>query len=343
MKLKVKKIAESGAETLTDKIIVPFLTIASIFYSVIIGIRKAAFKYRILRKNSLSFPVVSVGNITWGGTGKTPFIKYLTSKIEEQSKKVMILTRGYSHDEVLELESSCPQALIAVGKDRHKTATRYLNGRDFDIALLDDGFQHVQLKRDLDVLLINGACPFGTNNLIPLGSLREPLSELNRADVIVLTHRSSLSQDDESFLKQKIEHYAPEADLIEAEHELRDLFRASSEESLKVGSFLNQSVACVSGIGFPESFYRLVECMGIRVEKKINFLDHHNFSIQELKKIKKLKDDGLIQEVFTTEKDWMRQKDIWNKWIDPVVVSVKLKIVSGEEKLDARLNSLYSR
>ncbi len=338
----IKKIAEEGAQNFPEKLLIPLLASASFGYQAAVSVREKAFDAGWIHKKKLPVPVVSVGNITWGGTGKTPFVKFLAQKLELMGKKVMILTRGYSHDEVRELELGCPKAVLGVGKNRYEAAFQKLSRELPDIILLDDGFQHRQLFRDLDIVLVNAARPFGNGHLIPWGSLREPFASLGRAHLIVLTHADKIDDRRKSEIQNMLRIYAPNAKILEASHLAGKLFRARDQQELSE-DFLNaRELISVSGIGFPESFNWLIRSQGGIIKKSYEFSDHYFFNFKDLEEIRGLKEKGVAADIVITEKDYLRSPELLTEMLDPLVLRVQIKIDSGEPILDDRLHRLLA-
>lgn len=339
----IKQIAEEGPKSTNQKMLAPLLAFASSGYRLALSAREFAFEKGWIKTKRLPIAVVSVGNITWGGTGKTPFVKFLTHKLESMSKKVLILTRGYSHDEVREFEISCPEAVIGVGQDRYNAALKKLTRELPDIAVLDDGFQHSQLYRDLNIVMINGVRPFGTGHLIPLGSLREPLHQLSRAQLFVITHADKISEKQKLDLASTLRSYAPNVGILEAAHVPERLFRARDGKEVETKFLAGKELISVSGIGFPESFNWTLESLGGKVKRSFEFSDHYSYNREELEEIRKQKHKGLAQEIVVTEKDYLRSPELLTETLDPLVLGVKLKIISGENLLDDRLHRLLVR
>jgi len=339
----VRRIAEKGPKSLGDKFVALILAFLSLGYRFGFWVRQIYFEKDWIKRKRLPITVISVGNLTWGGTGKTPFVKFLASRLDLMGKKVLILTRGYSHDEVREYEIACPQAVIGVGKNRYDVALKKLSRELPDIAVLDDGFQHGELYRDLDIVLINGICPFGQGHLIPWGSLREPLSQLSRGQLFVITHADKISENQKSEIQNVLRRYAPNADVIEAAHVPVRLFRAKDGRELETGFIRGKGLISVSGIGFPDSFNESLQSLGGEVRRSFEFGDHYSYSSKELEEVRKLKDSSLAQEIVVTEKDYLRAPELLTEILDPLVLSVQIKIISGEKILNDRLHRLLAR
>ena len=155
-----------------------FGKILSSIYGAVVALWKASYEWFPARKKRVSVRVISVGNITCGGTGKTPLTVRLAQWLKEEGKKVAVLTRGYGKDEVQELQKKLPGIPVVVGRDRVRSAHEAVAKHGAEVLILDDGFQHIRLARDLDIVTLNATEPFGPGGLLPTGTLREPLSEL---------------------------------------------------------------------------------------------------------------------------------------------------------------------
>ena len=169
-------------------------------YLAVLNTRNALYKNGIVRSTRLPVKVISIGNITTGGTGKTPLVEFSVKYINKTGKKVAILSRGYGgnnssqesneivNDECLALRENLQDVPVLAGKDRVKSGEKAISDFGVDCVILDDGFQHFKLMRDLDIVVIDALNPFGGGNLIPRGSLREPLKNLKRADLFIISH-----------------------------------------------------------------------------------------------------------------------------------------------------------
>ena len=304
------------------------------------GVRTFRWLYenKVLPRKKLSFPVISVGNLTWGGTGKTPVVEYLARKICAHRRAPLILTRGYSHDEVEELQHHLPMAVLGVGKDRAQVAERIQKEKKHvDLALLDDGLQHVILERDVEIVVINSLNPFGNGKLIPRGILREPLTVLKRAMIIVLTHVNLVSEDDLKKLKERLTLLAPQAQVVETLMEPLFLYRAKTRVRMPLEKLTNKRVATFAAVGTPRSFQLVLQRSHLKTVRNFEFLDHHDYNEEELLKIKQIAQSAGAEEIITTEKDFYRSRERISNTLNPLVLAARLRVVSGEEILTDRL------
>ena len=274
-------------------------------YGMIVKFVQAGYQKVPARIRKVDARVISVGNITWGGTGKTPLVARLAKDLSDQGKKVAILTRGYSQDEVQELRRRLPDVPIVVGRDRIAKAREAIEKHKAEILILDDGFQHIRLHRDIDVVNINSTQPFGPGGLIPLGTLREPLENLSRADVFVLT-KADIGSKNLHWIHQRLAQLKPGAHIFEAVHRPVQFMDFRKNKFLPLAEVRGKKVAALSAIGDPFSFEKTVENLDADIVLAARFDDHHVYTDAELLDFaKKCKTLG-VKDVVTTEKDFYR-------------------------------------
>jgi tetraacyldisaccharide 4'-kinase len=258
-----------------------------------------------LKQRRLKGTVISVGNLTVGGTGKTPMVIWLAEKFLAEGKRVAILSRGYrgtngTSDEV-ELMRFRLQGRVAfgVGKDRFVEGQRLEAQQPVDIFLLDDGFQHLQLARDLDVLLVDASRPLRRESLLPAGRLREPLSAIHRADIVVFTR-----VNDELSLKRAIQEF-PQFPIFPASTRLIRYRRMTSDQQALVPDFElpPQPVFAFCGIGNPDAFFRDVDRWGNVVAGRAIYPDHHLYSASDIGGLEDSARKAGARAFLTTEKD----------------------------------------
>ncbi|MBU9889658.1 MAG: tetraacyldisaccharide 4'-kinase [Candidatus Omnitrophica bacterium] len=319
----------------------PLLELASWGYGkAATGLRSLREK-GVLKQAKLPFPVISVGNLTWGGTGKTPFVEYLARKVCAYRRVPLILTRGYSHDEVDSLKHHLPEALIGVGKDRAKAAARVLSGsKRVDIAILDDGFQHTALRRDVEIVAVNSLNPFGNGKLLPRGILREPPEVLSKASIVMLTHVNLVGEEELKALRKKIGTLAPQAQVLETCMEPLFLYRAKTKTRIFLEKMSKKRVTTFAAVGTPRSFQLVLQRAGMKTVRNFEFLDHHEYTEKELEQIKQVSLSANAEEMITTEKDFFRSRDLISRVLNPLVLAARLRIVSGEGMLTDRIARL---
>ena len=301
--------------------------ILSRLYAAVLLLRMWLYRSGILKRRTLPHPVISVGNLTVGGTGKTPFVLYLARLLQAANYKTAVLSRGYQGraenssllvsdgsnilcqpadcgDEPYLLASKLSGVAVAVGKNRHRVALDRPETREVDVYLLDDGFQHVKLKRNLDILLWDAAEPLNRVELLPAGRLREPFRAIERADLVVVTH-AHLSFDYEA-LERRIRQHNKIASISYFYHDATGVYDLKSEKTYRVREFSGKRVIALAAIGNPQIFIEDLAHYQVEVVDRALFRDHHNFSQEELndalKRMAELGADGLM----TTEKDAVR-------------------------------------
>lgn len=328
---------ESGA---LSKLMYPILDSCSGTYENFSQKIRRCYEEDVLKKKKLSFPVISVGNLTWGGSGKTPFVEYLVRYIESLNKAPMIMTRGYSHDEVEQYREHFPKTLISVGKDRYKAASKIAKKTSVDIGILDDGFQHWKLQRDLDIVTLSALNPFGNEKIIPRGSLREPIERIGDADVIVITHSRLVKASALRDLKIRLKKLASHALIVEAYLEPLFFYRAKKGQKIGLNKLQNRRVTTFSAVGAPRSFQLLLSHSQIRPVRNFEFTDHHVFSKKDLEEIKTVANSASVEEIITTEKDFYRSPEMISKSLNPLVLATEIRISRGEEMLKKRIREL---
>ena len=338
MKNYFRLLAEDKQNDTTSGILSACLSLASWGYGLGVRTFRWLYEHKVLLRKRLPYPVISIGNLTWGGSGKTPFVEYLARKIGTHRRIPLVLTRGYSHDEALELQNHLPAAVIGVGKDRAKVAERVKKEkRHVDIAVLDDGLQHQVLERDVDIVVVNALNPFGNGKLIPRGILREPLTVLNRAAIIVLTHVNLVTPEELKALKEKILGLAPQAQLVETFMEVLFLYRAKTKVRMSIEKMAGKRVSTFAAVGTPRSFQLVLQRFHLKTIRNFEFLDHHEYTREELLKVKEVAQSAGAEEIITTEKDFYRSRELITNTLNPLVLAARLRVVSGEEILTDRL------
>ncbi len=320
----------------------PILKIASLVYALITGIRHAFYRIGILRPKRLPIPVVSIGNISWGGVGKTPLTLFLTRFLIHEKKVPLVLTRGYGSDESREYATDVPEAVLGVGKSRSQVANNLLKSRKIDIAILDDGYQHQQLKRDLDIVVINALNPFGNRSLIPSGILREWPPALELANLIVFNDVNLIPRKSFEAIRDEVKKFAPKAEIVEAMREPLYFYRAKSKDKIDLAKLRGKRVTTFSGVGTPRSFQLLMNNLGVKTARNFEFGDHHPFTDKELKEIQEVRELSNSEYVVTTEKDFLRKEEKITQILDPLILKTTLRITIGEMVLKERIRKLLT-
>ncbi len=290
-------------------------------YGGIVGLRNVY--YNVLATPArLACPVISIGNITTGGTGKTPVVAWLANALHERGRRVGILTRGYradaaGSDEVRVLRTACPHAICVTNPDRVAGGRTALEDHDRNVLLLDDGFQHRRLHRDLDVVLIDALSPEGFGHVLPRGLLREPAAGLDRADAIVITRVGLVDADRLQRLVNNLRDRLGERLIVGCNHRPRDLI-AQNDDLTALDALASWRVVATCGIGNPDGFWGTLAQLGAQTTHSLAFGDHHHYTIADCQQLAAAAERSDADAIITTEKDLVKLKRIEFDWPCPV-------------------------
>ena len=356
------------------------LSIMSIIYRFLVSLRLWLYKSRIKREHNLGCLVVSIGNLTVGGTGKTPIVEKFAKALTTGGRRVAILSRGYKSakpsiktkikskiqgnpisqepprvvtdgkevfldsetagDEPYKLATNLEGVAIVVDKDRVKAGLHAIKEFDVDTLLLDDGLQYLRLKHRLDVVLIDKYSPFGNEKLLPRGTLREPPKNLKRASYIFITKCDGSSNEE---LIKRIRKYNRTAEIIECAHKPKYLENIDSGEKLPLEHLKGKDIGTVSGIAVPESFEDGLKNLGANVELTRRYTDHHRYRKREIQKFIDQCLNRDLDMIVTTEKDYVRFPDVdLNENMPIFFLRVEIGILSNEETFEDCINRICS-
>ncbi len=308
----LKSIVSGQKRGLTDSLVYPFLFLLSLLYSALIRIRNFLYDIRLLPAGRASVPVVSVGNITVGGTGKTPLVAYLVEQALERGFRPGVIARGYKgafhdgvwlNDEGLLLKEKFPEVIVVQSPDRIAAARKAVDRMGADFIILDDAFQHRRIERDVDLLTVDGRAPFGNGRVLPAGILREPVSGVRRAGAVVLSRCTGLSEDRLREIGDRLGRLAGGAPVFSTVHSPERLRSLSDGSHRPVNSLEGQNLFLFSGIAGPETFRRTVQSLGGHVCGERVFSDHHHYVESDLKRVINDADRTGADGILTTEKD----------------------------------------
>src|SRR5579859_1741490 len=313
----------------------------SYVYGVAARCRVALYAKRVFWSRRLETPVISVGNLTVGGTGKTPMVLYLAEKFLAEGKRVGILTRGYrgsggKSDEVEMLRQRLQDRVVfGVGANRYAEGSRIERENPVDVFLLDDGFQHLQLARDVDIVLWDGTKKFQRQWMLPAGSLREPISAIGRADMLVITRKAT-----EASREGAATGAAGDGLVFAAETKLIGFRKIGSADEPKPAAQLEDGpFFAFCGVGNPDAFFADLRRWHVNVEGKIRFIDHHRYTADDWARLTHESHSAGATAFVTTEKDEQNLRGIdFGEW--PVYVAVISMTVSPEKEFDAEVRRL---
>lgn len=337
----------------------------SLLYERIVQLRLWLYRKRILRERALGCLVISIGNLTVGGTGKTPIVEKFARALQNGGRRVAILSRGYKSvprskpsfldrlrgvdphpprivsdgqallldsltagDEPYMLANNLKDVVVLVDKDRVKSGRFAIEQMSADTLLLDDGLQYLRLKHRLDIVLIDRQAPFGNEFLLPRGTLREPPRNLRRASYIFIT-KSNPETDVE--LLRRIRRYNRTAEVIECAHQPLHLQNVATGEIAPLADLRDAYIGSVCGIAVPESFESGLRRLGAKIEIAKRFTDHHRYTEAELQNFinRCLRRD--LAMIVTTEKDAVRFPRFGRTEVPIYFLRVEIKILSGHE------------
>ena len=290
-------------------------------------------------------PVISVGNITMGGTGKTPTVEWLARWFRQRDVRVCLISRGYGaeegsrNDEALELEQKLPDVPHVQNPDRVAAAKMAIEEFATQLIILDDAFQHRRIYRDLNIVLLDAIEPFGYDHVFPRGTLREPLAGLRRADIVALTRADMTDADQRFKIRGRVEQFHPEVPWVELTHAPQTLLSASGKQEV-VKSLFQRPVAAFCGIGNPAGFRHTIECCDYIVKAWREFPDHHNFSREDVESLSKWAEDSDAQAIVCTQKDLVKLGVDELGGLPLWAISIGMEFVYGRESLEKHLEPL---
>ena len=336
-------------------------------YRAIVQARLALYRNRIFRSHSHGVLVISVGNLTVGGTGKTPVVEMLARALQQGGRRVAILSRGYKSvpkplllrllervtrrkkvftprvvsdgvsllldsrtagDEPFMLANNLRGVVVLVDRDRVRSGIHAIEEFGSDVLILDDGFQYVKMRHGLEITLIDRQAPFGNEHMLPRGTLREPPENLRRATHIFLT---KCDGSDNSELLRRIRRYNRTADIIECTHRPKHLKDFVTGEVRPLEFLKGLKIGALSGIAVPESFESALAALGAEIELTQSYADHHRYSLKEIERFVRRCARRNVDAVITTEKDAVRIPRILNPEVPILYMRVEIEILGGQE------------
>ncbi|MCP4912301.1 MAG: tetraacyldisaccharide 4'-kinase [Oligoflexia bacterium] len=335
----------------------------SLLWEFIYYIRRTFYRFGIFKQNDFEVPIISVGNLTFGGTGKTPFTLWVAQLLNQNKKSVMILMRGYKGklehssgvlrsgkrlgynpfeygDEALLLARRIKQGSVVVGKKRSQNLDYYFDKERPDAVILDDGHQHLKLMRDCNIVLFDSLMPLENYKVAPLGYMREGFSALKDAKLVVLGRCDQVTLEKREELKKLIRKTLPfKVPIAEICYRPTGFFGIGHKKVLSLEEMAGKRAVCVAGVASPESFYNMVESLGVEIINKYSYPDHHYFTIEEVKEML----DEVEKEnayLLTTEKDIVKMKKV----VDDqriLYLEIMVEFLSGEaEARELIMNSV---
>jgi tetraacyldisaccharide 4'-kinase len=348
-----KKIISGQSKGFTAGTLRLLLYITSFFYAAAIVLRNFFYDAGIFKIHRVNAVVISIGNITTGGTGKTPLVIWLCDFLRRQNISVAVLTRGYKTqntgcriqntehrtqtDEPAVIAKSCQGAAVIINPDRLTGAREAIERFGAKVLILDDGFQHRRLFRNLDIVAIDATSPFGFGRMLPAGLLREPIGSLKRANAAIITRSDLTIGKEVGEIQNKLLKINPNLLIAKAMHEPAEIkYFEGMEES--IDCLRGKRVFAFCGIGNPDSFFQMLKKIGAVVVGQQIYDDHCHYREDDISYLCQKAGQLNSELVMTTQKDWARIKDlqqfIFNYSAVPFAyLRIEIKIIEGEDKL----------
>jgi tetraacyldisaccharide 4'-kinase len=341
------------------------LSVAAIFYAIAIWLRTFLYSKGLLKTHRAGARVISIGNITVGGTGKTPLVIWLCMFLQQKGTRCAVLTRGYkthrascvmrrarskrntqydirnTMDEPAILSESCPQAKVVVNPDRVAGAAEAVNQFGAEVLIMDDGFQHRRLARDLDIVAIDATRPFGYGRLLPAGLLREPVTALKRADAVVITRCDQIGQDELTALERKLRRLNPQAVIARSIHAPL-VARTAEREDISLKELRNRKIFAFCGIGNPQAFFDTVKGVGCDPAGSKVYDDHHHYTPGDVADICEEAERSKADLILTTEKDWTKidARDAAKRNMPLAYLAVQIEFLAGQDRLEGLIENV---
>jgi tetraacyldisaccharide 4'-kinase len=350
----------------------------SYLYRGIVQIRLWLYRKRLLRERTLGCLVISIGNLTVGGTGKTPVVEKFARALQAGGRRVAILSRGYKSkklpvmkriwhaltsrepykprivsdgrsilldsrmagDEPYMLAVNLKDVIVLVDKNRAASGLYAIEEMGCDTLLLDDGMQFLRLKHRLEIVLIDRQAPFGNEYLLPRGTLREPAGNLRRASYIFITKSTGHGNEE---LIRRIRKYNRTAEIIECMHQPRYLEHVLTGEQLPLSWLRGKHIGALAAIAAPKSFEDGLKRLGAKVELSRQFADHHRFTEREIAGFLKRCGARALDAVITTEKDYVRLPRLPSPEVPIYFLRVEIEILSGAESWQSCVDRICTR
>ena len=372
----VKLIQEKGADQDQPagiNFLLGFLKGVSLIFAAVVSIRYFFYGCGLLRRFPLGVQVISIGNVTAGGTGKTPVTEIFARTLAAKGRKVAILSRGYRRkeasfwkrlfmqvvepplvvsdgkhvlldselggDEPYMLASNLPGVAVVVDRNRVKAGRYAVKRLGCDTIILDDGFQYQRLKHSVEVVLVDSTNPFGNGNMLPRGILREPARHLKRADIIFLTK----CRGDVSAVRAEVRKYNDRAEIVECKHSPLVLKDVWSREERPLSWLDGKTTCTLSGIASPKGFENSLRRMGAKVIWCERYADHHRYASSEILYALNRSADMGADALVTTEKDAVRFPRFETVPIPCFYLRIAIEILSGEENFASIINRICFR
>jgi tetraacyldisaccharide 4'-kinase len=304
------------------------------YYSAM-SLRNLFYDTGVFHTHQLPLPIVSVGNLTLGGTGKSPLVAWLARFFLEHNRQPGIISRGYAqsvngvNDEFLELAFHLPSVPHRLNRNRVAAAREFLDSQNVDVLILDDAFQHRRIARNLDIVLLDALEPFGYEHIFPRGMLRESITALRRAEVVLLSRADLADETKRRKIRNRVLAYSPNILWGEIVHEPQSLVSFAKTET-DIAAIRDKRILAFCGIGNPNAFRQTLECCGAKVVELIPFPDHHQFSRNDLDGLEQIAGKHGVDLILCTMKDFVKIDRHISGTVPVQAVLINIRFLSGE-------------
>ena len=318
---------------------------AELPYSLAVRWRNWCYDRGVKEVHRVGVPVIGVGNLTLGGTGKTPMVAWIARQLRQLGVRVTLISRGYGaeagtrNDEAIELERRLPDVPHLQDPDRVAAAAIAVEELGCQMILLDDAFQHRRIHRDLDIVLLDALEPFGFEHVFPRGTLREPLSGFRRAHAVVLTRADMIDGEQRAAIRQRVARYAPHAPWAEVVHAPQELLAANDQvESLE--RLRGESVAAFCGIGNPAGFQHTLEVCGYNVVATGEFPDHYRYERDDIERLGQWARESGAGAIVCTAKDLVKIRVDRLGSLPLYALAIGMEFLEGQAGFEALVTQL---
>jgi len=346
-----KKIISGQKKGIAAVFLRAIFAVLSVVYGAVIGLRNFFYSAGVFKSQKVQAFVISIGNITAGGTGKTPLVIWLCNFLKQKGIRAAVLTRGYKTedrrqrtedrvqiDEPAEIAEGCSDVPVIINADRFGGAREAIEKHNAKVLILDDGFQHRRLFRNLDIVAIDATVPFGFGKLLPAGLLREPVASIKRANTVVITRSDLVGESELEEIEETISRINPNILIVKTIHKPSFLGTVQNEQ-LPAGFVIGKNVFAFCGIGNPESFITTLKNAGAIVSGYEIFDDHYKYADVDIRQISEKAKEMGAGLLITTKKDWTKIQNLkitTNLDMPMAYLGIEIKITDGEDKF-ARL------
>lgn len=327
--------------SLIDQIAFWSLRLLCLPYVAAMAIRNRLYDWKWKQVHSSSLKVISVGNLSVGGTGKSPTVAWLARWFRQRDKRVAILSRGYGklddgrNDEALELELKLPDVPHLQNPDRVASATLAADELEMEVLILDDGFQHRKLSRDLDIVLIDATDSPAARWPLPAGLQRETLSSLKRASFVIITRADAVSEEQLDTLTHQIGKFISRDRIAMATHKPQSLLQYPSTR-LDLDKLRGARVLAFCGIGNPHAFFESLRRLGAQLIDQREWPDHHAYTREDVQWLMNWHTEESDAILVCTVKDWVKIQELGSRSL--LALEIDLEFLSGQQQLETILS-----